>query len=68
MSEQNKAGTRRLIDVVWNRRASDTADELFAPEAVIYESEVPLPGTGPAVVKKGIRAVYAASGQPHHNR
>jgi hypothetical protein len=66
MSEQNKAGIRRLIDV--SGISVRLIQPLFAPEAVIYESEMPLPGTGPAVVKKGIRAVYAASGQPHHNR
>ena len=65
MSEQNKAGIRRLIDV--SGISVRLIQPLFAPEAVIYESEVPLPGTGPAVVKKGIRALYAP-GQPHHNR
>jgi hypothetical protein len=53
MSEENKAVIRRLIDEVWNRRAFDVADELFAPEAIIYESGVALPGAGPAVVKEG---------------
>jgi hypothetical protein len=67
MSEQNKAGTRRLIDVVWNRRASEQAMSCSRQRLSSNESDVPLPGTGPAVVKKGIRAVYAASGQ-HHNR
>jgi hypothetical protein len=38
MSEHNKAVIRRLIDEVWNRRVFDAADELFAPEAIIYES------------------------------
>jgi len=60
MSEQNKAVVRRLIDEVWNRRAFDVADELFAPEAIIYESGVALPGAGPAVVKEGIGAICAA--------
>jgi steroid delta-isomerase-like uncharacterized protein len=60
MSEQNKAVIRRLIDEVWNRRAFDAADELFAPEAIIYESGVALPGAGPAVVKEGIGAICAA--------
>jgi predicted ester cyclase len=60
MSEQNKAVIRRLINEVWNRRAFDVADELFAPEAIIYESGVALPGAGPAVVKEGIGAICAA--------
>jgi predicted ester cyclase len=60
MSEQNKAVIRRLIDEVWNQRAFDAADELFAPDAIIYESGVALPGTGPAIVKKGIGAFCAA--------
>ena len=38
MSEQNKAAIRRLVDEVWNRRAFETADELFAPGAIIYEA------------------------------
>jgi predicted ester cyclase len=60
MSEQNKAVIRRLIDEVWNQRAFDAADELFAPEAIIYESGVALPGAGPAIVKKGVGAFCAA--------
>src|SRR5436305_10283140 len=60
MSEQNKAVIRRLIDEVWNRRAFDAADELFAPEAFIYESGVALPGTGPAVAKDAIGALSEA--------
>jgi hypothetical protein len=35
MSEQNKAVIRRLVDEVWNRRAFQVADELFAPEATL---------------------------------
>lgn len=60
MSDQNKAVIRRLIDEVWNRRAFDVADELFAPEAIIYESGVALPGAGPAAVKQLIGAICAA--------
>ena len=60
MSEHNKAVIRRLIDEVWNRRAFDTANELFAPEAIIYESGEALPGSGPAVVKMAIEAICAA--------
>jgi steroid delta-isomerase-like uncharacterized protein len=60
MSEQNKAVIRRLADEVWNRRAFDTADELFSPEAIIYESGVALPGAGPAAVKELIGAICAA--------
>ena len=60
MSEQNKAVIRRLIDEVWNRRAFDVVDELFAPKAIIYESGVALPGAGPAAVKDLIREICAA--------
>src|SRR5215472_13553414 len=60
MSEQNKAVIRRLIDEVWNQRAFDAADELFAPKAIIYESGVALPGAEPAIVKKGIGALCTA--------
>jgi ketosteroid isomerase-like protein len=45
---------------VWNRRALDVADGLFAPEAIIYESGVALPGTGPAAVKPLIGTICAA--------
>ena len=69
MSEQNKAVIRWLSDEVWNRRAFDVADELFAPKAVIYESGVALPGAGPAVVKEGIWSdLRGLSGHPHHHR
>jgi predicted ester cyclase len=60
MSEKNKAVIRRLIDEVWNRRAFDVADELFAPEATIVENGLPLPQAGPAGVKAGIGALCAA--------
>jgi len=60
MSEENKAVIHRLIDEVWNRRAFDAADELFAPEAIIYESGVALPGVGPAVIKEAMGAIFAA--------
>lgn len=60
MSEQNKAVIRRLVEQVWNRRALDVADELFAPEAIVYESGVPLPGVGSAVIKEAMRATWAA--------
>ena len=60
MSEQNKAVIRRLIDEVWNRRAFDVADELFAPEAIIYENGVALPGSGQAAVKELIGAICVA--------
>jgi len=60
MSEENKAVIRQLVEQVWNRRALDAADELFAPEAVVYESGVPLPGVGPAVIKEAMGATWAA--------
>jgi SnoaL-like polyketide cyclase len=60
MSEQNKVAIRRLVDEVWNRRAFDAADEVFAPEAIIYESGVALPGAGPAAAKEVVGAICAA--------
>ena len=60
MSEENKAVIRRLIEQVWNRRTLDAADELFAPEAILYESGVPLPGVGPAVIKEAMGALWVA--------
>jgi predicted ester cyclase len=60
MSEENKAIIRRLIDEVWNRRAFDAADEVFAAEAIIYERGVALPGIGPALVKEVVGALCAA--------
>jgi steroid delta-isomerase-like uncharacterized protein len=60
MSEENKAVIRRLVEQIWNRRALDVADELFAPEAIVYESGVPLPGVGSAVIKEAMRATWAA--------
>jgi predicted ester cyclase len=60
MSEKNKAVIRRLIDEVWNRRAFDVADELFAPEATIFENGLPLPQAGPAGVKAGIGSLCVA--------
>jgi predicted ester cyclase len=60
MSEENKAVIRRLIEEVWHRRRLDTADELFAPEAIVYESGEPLPGVGSAVIKGAMGAVWAA--------
>jgi hypothetical protein len=60
MSEQNKAVICRLIDQVWNQRAFDAADEVFAPEAIIYESGVALPGAGPVAVKALIGEICAA--------
>jgi predicted ester cyclase len=60
MSEENKAVIRRLVEQVWNRRTLDAADELFAPEAIVYESGVPLPGVGPAVIKEAMGALWVA--------
>jgi predicted ester cyclase len=60
MSEENKAVIRRLIEEVWHRRRLDAADELFAPEAIVYESGKPLPGVGSAVIKGAMGAVWAA--------
>ena len=41
MSAENIAVVRRLIDEVWNQRAFDVLDELFAADAIISESGVP---------------------------
>ena len=60
MPQQNKVVIRRLVDEIWNRRAFDVADELFAPEFIIYESGVALPESGPAVVKQTIGAFCTA--------
>jgi steroid delta-isomerase-like uncharacterized protein len=60
MSEENKAVIRRLVEQVWNRRTLDAADELFAPDAIVYESGVPLPGVGPAVIKEAMGALWVA--------
>ena len=60
MSEENKAVIRRLVEQIWNRRALDVADELFAPEAIVYESGVPIPGFGSTVIKESMAALWAA--------
>jgi steroid delta-isomerase-like uncharacterized protein len=60
MSEQNKAVICRLVDQVWNQRAFDAANEVFAPGAIIYESGVALPGAGPAAVEELIGEICAA--------
>jgi steroid delta-isomerase-like uncharacterized protein len=46
MSERIKTAIRRLIDEFWNEKNSGVEDELFAPDAVIYDSGVPLPNLG----------------------
>lgn len=46
MSETNKAAIRRLINEFWNEKNSGVVDELFAPDAIIYDSGVPLPNLG----------------------
>ncbi len=60
MSEKNKEIIRRLIDEVWNRRAFHVANDLFAQEAIFFESGVKLPEPGPAGVKEGIEALCKA--------
>jgi predicted ester cyclase len=57
---ENKAAIHRLIDEVWNQRAFEVLDQLFAAEAVISESGIPFPTRGPTCVKEGIRAICAA--------
>jgi hypothetical protein len=59
MSEANKTVIRRLIDEVWNQREFNVADELFAPEAAIFENGAPLP-KGATGVKAVIGALCAA--------
>jgi steroid delta-isomerase-like uncharacterized protein len=60
MSAENIAVVRRLIDEVWNQRAFDVLDELFAADAIISESGVPFPIRGPLCAKEGIGAACAA--------
>src|SRR5215470_16272849 len=60
MSAENIAVVRRLIDEVWNQRAFDVLDDLFAAEAIISESGVPFPIRGPLCAKEGIGAACAA--------
>jgi len=60
MSAENKAVTRRLIDEVWNQRNFDVLDDLFAADALIYDSGVPRPTRGPRCAKMDIGAACAA--------
>ena len=60
MSAENIAVVRRLIDEVWNQRAFDVLDDLFAADAIISESGVPFPIRGPSCAKEGIGAACAA--------
>ena len=60
MSAENSAVVRRLIDEVWNQRAFDVLDELFAADAIISESGVPFPIRGLLFAKEGIGAACAA--------
>ena len=60
MSAENIAVVRRLIDEVWNQRAFDVLNDLFAAEAIISESGVPFPIRGPLCAKEGIGAACAA--------
>ena len=47
---ESKAAIRRLIDEVWNHRAFEELDQLFAADAVIFESGLPFPTRGPTCV------------------
>ncbi|MEW6296917.1 MAG: ester cyclase [Thermodesulfobacteriota bacterium] len=58
MSAENIAVVRRLIDEVWDQRAFDVLDDLFAADAIISESGVPFPIRGPACAKEGIGAAF----------
>jgi steroid delta-isomerase-like uncharacterized protein len=60
MSAENIAVVRRLIDEVWNQRAFDVLDDLFAADAIISESGVPFPIRGPLCAKEGIGAACTA--------
>jgi steroid delta-isomerase-like uncharacterized protein len=60
MSAENLAVVRRLIDEVWNQRAFDVLDDLFAADALVHDSGVPLPTRGPMCAREGIGAACAA--------
>ena len=60
MSTENKTVVRRLIDEVWNQRAFDVLDDLFAADAIVYESGVPFPNRGPTCAKEVIGAACVA--------
>jgi predicted ester cyclase len=60
MSAENKAIIRRLIDEVWNQRKLDVLDEIFAPNAVIYDPSVPGLSRGPEGAKQYVRLFCAA--------
>jgi steroid delta-isomerase-like uncharacterized protein len=60
MAAENIAVVRRLIDEVWNQRAFDVLDDLFAADAIISESGVPFSIRGPSCAKEGIGAACAA--------
>ena len=60
MSAKNIAVVRRLVDEVWNQRAFDVLDDLFAADALIYESGVPRATRGPTCAKADIGAACAA--------
>jgi steroid delta-isomerase-like uncharacterized protein len=57
---ENKAAISRFIDEVWNQRAFEVVDQLFAADAVIAESSLPFPTRGPTCVKEGIGAICTA--------
>jgi predicted ester cyclase len=58
MSEKNKTAIRRLIDEFWNAKNSSVIDELFAPDAVIYDAGVSLPNLGKEFFT-AIRSVFS---------
>jgi hypothetical protein len=60
MSAENKAIIRRLIDEVWNQRKLDVLDEIFAPNAVIYDPSVPGLSRGPEGATQYVRLFWAA--------
>jgi predicted ester cyclase len=60
MSAENIAVVRRLLDEVWNQRAFDVLEDLFAAAALVSESGVPFPIRGPLCAKEGIGAACAA--------
>ena len=61
MTADNIAVVRRLIDDVWNQRAFDILDDLFAADAIISESSVPFPSRGPACEGRYRRSVHSVS-------
>ena len=67
MSAENKAVVRRLIDEVWNQRAFDVLDDLFAADALVHDSGVTLAharaDVRPGGYRRGLRGISRYSDQ-----